>query len=128
MAGRKTLKDSDTDMKKRSKPFAANKASIKALTDEGWTCDTVERRIPKCFITKDCFGFGDILCCSPSKGLMLVQATGGGNMSHRAEKMRLEPRSAIWLASGGRIQIHDWVKRAGQKERECRILEITSQS
>lgn len=122
------MKDSDTDMKKRAKPFAANLASRKMMEAEGWTCSVTEQTIPHCFIKRDTYGFGDLLCCSPSKGIMLVQATGGGNMSHRAEKMRLEPRSAIWLASGGRIQIHDWVKRADKKGRFCRILEITSQS
>ena len=110
---------------KRKKPFAANNASRKKLESEGWTCSTVEQTIPHYFIKRDCYGFGDILACSPTRGIMLVQATGGGNLSTRAEKTRLEPRHAIWLASGGRIQIHDWVKRANQKQRECRILEIT---
>lgn len=111
--------------KKRAKPFSANNASVKKLKSEGWTCETVEKRIPHCFITKDAFGFGDILVMSPSRGIMLVQATGGGNGSTRAIKIRNEPRHAIWLASGGRIQIHDWVKRANQKQRECKIMEIT---
>lgn len=113
---------------KRKKPFAANNESRKALEAQGWTCSITEQTIPKCFIKRDTYGFGDILACSPSKGIMLVQATGGGNLSTRAIKTRLEPRAAIWLASGGRIQIHDWVKRAGKKERECRILEITNKS
>ena len=47
-----------------------------------------------------------------------MQVTGGGNLNARAEKTRLEPRHAIWLAPGGRIILHDWRKRAGQKERE----------
>lgn len=108
--------------------FAANNASRKRLEAEGWSVTVVEQTIGGgCFIKRDAFGFGDLLCCSPTKGIMLVQATGGGNMSARAQKLRQEPYSAIWLASGGRIQIHDWVKRAKQKERECRILEITKQ-
>jgi hypothetical protein len=115
----------------RKKPFAANNASRKLLESEGWTCSTVEQTIPHCFIKRDCYGFGDILACSPSKGIMLVQATGstgGGNMAARVTKTRMEPRHAIWLASGGRIQVHCWTKRAGQKDRECRRLEITKQS
>lgn len=120
-------KEQESKTKKRAKPFAANNASKKKLEAEGWICETVERRLPHCFITKDAFGFGDILAMSPSKGIMLVQATGGSNMSTRIEKTKAEPRHAIWLAANGRIQIHCWVKRAGKKERECRILEITKQ-
>lgn len=113
------------------KKFAANNASMKALQAEGWTCFVVEQKIPKTFITRDVFGFGDILCCSPSRGIMLVQATGGTSTSNfhaRVAKTKAEPRHAIWLASGGRIQIHSWEKKSGQKDRECRVLEITKAS
>ena len=109
---------------KRKKPFAATRASTKMLEADGWTVGTVEQRIPHCFITRDFLGFADLIACSPSRGIMAVQATGGGNLSARAIKTRLEPRSAIWLAAGGRIQIHDWVKRKGQKQRECKVMEI----
>lgn len=110
---------------KRAKPFQANGEAIKRLTEQGWTCTLVEQTIPHTFIKRDAFSFGDILCCSPTRGIMLVQATGGGNGSTRAIKIRQEPRHAIWLAAGGRIQVLDFIKRAGQKERECRITEIT---
>ena len=110
---------------KRKKPFAANREAIKILESQGWTCETVEKRLPHCFITKDAFGFGDILAISPTRGILMIQATGGGNGSTRAIKIRQEPRHAIWLAAGGRIQVWDFVKRAGQKQRDCKILEIT---
>ena len=116
-----------TPKKKRAKPFNANAASVKRLTDEGWTCQIVEYRIPHCFITKDCFGFGDILAISPSRGTMLVQSTGGGNGPARAAKIRNEPRAGVWLACKNRIQVHDWRQRAGQKDRVCMVLEITKQ-
>jgi hypothetical protein len=109
---------------KRAKPFAANSASIKRLESEGWTCTLVEQRIPHCFITRDAFGFGDILCCSPTRGIMLVQATGGGNGAARVRKILNEPRAGLWLASGGRIVVHDWVKVKGQKDRVCQIQTI----
>lgn len=110
---------------KRAKPFAANNATVKALEADGWTCCTVEQRLPHCFITRDAFNFGDILCCSPSRGIMLVQATGGGNASSRLAKIRAEARAGIWLASGGRIQVWDWRKRAGLRDREAVKFEIT---
>ena len=101
---------------------------MKMLEAEGWTCFVVEQRIPHTFITRDVFGFADLLIMSPSRGIALVQVTGGGHLADRAAKIKAEPRHAIWLASGGRIIVHDWVKRAKQKERECRILEITKQA
>ncbi len=111
---------------KRKKPFAANNESRKALELDGWTVGIVEQTIPRTFIKRDFLGFADMIAVSPSRGIMAVQVTGGGNGSTRAIKTRQEPRSAIWLASGGRIQVHDWVKRAGKKDRECRVLEITN--
>jgi len=113
---------------KRAKPFAANLASTKMLEAEGWTVGTVEQRIPHTFITRDLFGFLDLMAMAPSRGLMGVQATGGGNMAARVAKIRLEARAGIWLASGGRIQVHDWVKVKGQKTRHCKILEITKEN
>jgi hypothetical protein len=110
---------------KRAKPFAANLASTKALEADGWTVGTVENRIPHTFITRDLYNFADLIAMAPSRGIMLIQATGGSNMAARIDKVRAEARHAIWLASGGRIQVHCWVKRANQKERECRVLEIT---
>lgn len=113
---------------KRAKPFAANLASTKLLESQGWTCQTVEQTIPHTFIKRDAFGFGDILACSPTRGIMLVQATGGGNGPSRVAKIKAEPRAAIWLASGGRILVMDWKKRAGQTKRECVMVEIAKES
>ena len=113
--------------KTRRKPFAANNASRKKLESEGWTVATVEQRIPHTFITRDAFGFGDLLCCSPTRGIMLVQVTGGkstSNMHARIAKIKAESRHAIWLASGGRIQVHSW--QGIGKKRTCRVFEICS--
>jgi hypothetical protein len=113
---------------KRKKPFAANLASRKLLEADGWTVGMVEQRIPGTFITRDLFGYADMEAISPSRGIMHVQATGGGNLNARVAKIKAEPRHAIALAAGIRIQVHDWRKRVGQKERECVIFEITNQS
>lgn len=112
------------EKKRRAKPFAANNASRKLMESKGWTGDVVEKRIPHCFITVDFMGFADLIMCSPARGIMAIQSTGGGNLNARVLKIKAEPRAAIWLAAGGRIQVHDFVKRAGQKERVCRWMEI----
>lgn len=112
--------------KKRKKPFPATLHSRKALEADGWTVDTVEQRIPHCFITRDAFGFGDLLAIAPSRGIMMVQVTGGlstGNFNARVKKIQAEARAGIWLASGGRIQVHSW--EGVGNNRKLRVLEIT---
>lgn len=115
--------------KKRAKPFAATLASTKLLESEGWTVATVEQRIPHTFITRDCYNFADLLACSPSRGIMLVQVTGHASTSNfhaRIAKTKAEPRHAIWLASGGRIQVHSW--EGIGNNRRLRVLEIMRES
>lgn len=117
-----------SEKKKRKKAFSATNASMKELEREGWTCWVVESRIPHTFITRDAFGFADILAMAPSRGIMLVQVTGGTSTSNyhaRVQKVKEEARHAIWLASGGRIQVHSWERGTTSNERTCRILEIT---
>ena len=109
---------------KRAKPFAANNASTKLLEAGGWTCCTVEQTIPHTFIKRDFAGFADLIAFSPTRGIIAIQVTGGGNGASRIAKIKGEPRAAIWLASGGRIQVHDWRKRAGMRARECCMFEV----
>jgi len=114
---------------KRKKPFAANLASRKFLESAGWIVATVEQRIPHCFITRDLFNFADLLAMSPSRGILLIQVTGGtstGNFHARVAKIKAEPLHAIWLACGGRIQVHSWERSTKSAERKLRCLEITA--
>lgn len=112
-------------MPKRKKPFAANNASRKKLEDDGWTVASIEQTIPHTFIKRDVWNFADLLCCSPCRGILLVQATAGASTSNfhaRIRKVKAEPRHAIWLASGGRIQIHHWNGKGSK--RECMVFEV----
>ena len=106
------------------KRYSANNESKKYLEREGWTVAVVEKTLGGCFIKKDAFGFGDLLAMSPSRGIMLVQSTGGGHLRDRLAKLKAEPMHAIWLASGGRIQVHDWRKTAGRSQRVLHICEV----
>ena len=121
----------ETNTKKRAKPFASTLASTRALEADGWTVATVEQRIPHTFITRDAFGFADLLCCNPRKGVMLVQVTGGTSTSNfhaRVAKIKAEARAGIWLGSGGRIQVHSWERGTKSAKRVCRVLEIQSET
>lgn len=110
---------------KRAKPFAASRESIKHLEADGWTCWSVEKVVPYMFLKIDCFNFGDILAISPSRGIAMVQSTGGkgiSNFNARLEKIKSIPYHAIWLAAGGRIILHSW--EGVGKVRELRSMEI----
>ncbi len=116
----------------RRKPFTASLASRKLLEAQGWIVWGVEQVIPKTFIKRDCYGFGDLLAMSPARGIMLVQATGGpdnSNFCSRVEKVKASAEAGLWMASGGRIQVHSWESSKPQSEhlfkgRWCRILEV----
>jgi hypothetical protein len=111
---------------KRKKPFAANLASTKHMEAEGWTVAAVEQVIPHTFIKRDFMGFADLIAASPTRGIMAIQATGGASTSNaaaRVAKIKAEARAGIWLASGGRIQVHNW-KGKGSKRELC-VQEIT---
>lgn len=100
---------------KRRKPFPASLASRKHLEASAWTVGTVESRIPHTFITRDLFGFADLIAVSPSRGIMLVQCTGHRSTTNgaaRIDKVKAEARAGIWLAAGGRIQVHSWEQSA----------------
>jgi len=116
---------------KRKKPFNATRKSVAALESDGWTVGVVESRIPHTFITRDLFNFADLIAVSPTRGIMLVQVTGGtgkSNFNARVTKIKREARAGIWLAAGGRIQVHSWETQKNSKERTCRVLEMTKES
>ena len=104
------------------------------LESDNWTVGTVESQIPHTFIRRDLYGFADLIAMSPTRGIMLVQVTGSiGNRSNflaRVRKIKASAEAGIWLASGGRIQVHSWETEpmegwmSAMRGRFCRILEI----
>lgn len=109
------------------KPFAATNASRKRMQADGWTVEVVERTIPRCWIKKDFLGFADLIALSPQRGTIAIQATAGASRSNanaRIAKIKSEPRAAIWLACGHRIQVHSWQGKGSK--RECHITELQS--
>lgn len=114
---------------KRKKPFSANNASRKKLESEGWTVGKVDQSVNtgKFVFTVDLWHFADLIAMSPGRGVMLIQATAHTSTSNfhaRVAKVRAEPRHAIALACGIRIQVHSWQGKGSK--RECHILEITA--
>lgn len=108
-------------------PNSPCQRSLAKLRKEGWTCQVTERWNPFANIRIDLFGFCDVLAMRPTAGFMAVQTTSGPNVSARLDKIKSEPKAAIWLASGGRIVIHGWRKvgaRGKRKLWECREMEV----
>jgi hypothetical protein len=99
--------------------------SMKWLRDRGWIVARVEQRliIPDAPypITRDAFGFGDLLAAHRLGGIVLIQATDLTSITKRAEKILRDPKvatnAACWLRAGGTIMLHGWGKR-GPKDRK----------
>jgi hypothetical protein len=99
--------------------------SLRDLRDRGFLVADVEKRlpIPGKFVTRDCYGFGDLLIAGhdPKLGaplIGLVQVTSTGNMSAREKKIRALPEAARWLETGGAILLQGWSKRGKRGERK----------
>lgn len=93
--------------------------SLKHLRSQGYTCQVVEKRIPHCFITKDLFGFIDILAMKEgAMGLIGIQTTSTPNVNARIKKIQLEPLSKMFISTGNRVVIHGWAKRGPRGKRK----------
>lgn len=83
----------------------------------------------KFVFTRDLWEFGDLLCTSPSRGNLIVQATAGhstSNLHARFRKIKANPLAAIWIAHpSNRIQIHSW--QGTGRRRECHVMELTKE-
>ena len=75
---------------------------------------------------QDFLGFADILAVEPGKtGVLAVQACVTGDQSKRLAKIALEPRVALWLAAGNRVQVIGWAKRGARGKRKLWVASVT---
>jgi hypothetical protein len=104
--------------KKRKKAQSCNDLSVKYLTRLGYLCHIVEKRIPGTFITKDMYGFIDILAVRPGE-ILGVQSTSWDHVSHRVNKIAEHENVGRVRESGMRIVVHGWKRtKQGPKLRE----------
>ncbi len=109
--------------------------SLDRLRKRGWTPGIVERRLGR-FVTKDLFGFADILAMKLGETPVLIQTTTGSNLAARRAKIYASDLAADALQSGFRIVLHGWrqlkVNRGGDgkvwtlKEEEVTLGQIMS--
>jgi hypothetical protein len=91
------------------------KRTLAHLRKLGYVADIVERRLPGCFITRDLFGFADILAIHPGERvILLVQTTSRDHLAERLRRVRACPALLTLLAAGVRVEIWGWAKRNGR--------------
>lgn len=101
--------------------------TLAQLRKDGYTASVVERWNQYAGIRQDLFGGIDVLACRPAAVLFSggvgdgeilgVQACIGGNGDHAARKAKLlrEPRIAVWIASGGHVEVWSWQTRRSEE-------------
>ena len=85
-------------------PTARSMAHLRA---QGWTVGVVEQRIPRTNITRDLFGFIDLLAIKGGETLA-VQVTSGSNMAARQRKITDHPNLPAVRAAGWAVVVHGW--------------------
>lgn len=87
--------------------------TLKHLRAAGYVADVVEKRLPRVHVTKDLFGFIDVLAVREAE-VLGVQATSGSNVAARIAKINAHENWPTVRASGLRVVVHGWAKRKGR--------------
>lgn len=98
--------------------------TLKKLREEGYTAEVVEKRIPRMMITKDLFGFIDVIAIRDGETLA-VQTTSGNNVAARIRKIADNPNLAAVRAAGWGIHVHGWRKLKSSRRWECRVVDVS---
>jgi hypothetical protein len=109
------------------KKISPTQRSLKALREDGWTVEVVERWNPYARIRQDLFNFIDMVAIKPGHPITGIQVTAAG-ASSRVRKIRAEPAAPLWLLAGGSLLVHSWAKRGPRGKRkvyQCRVIDIT---
>jgi hypothetical protein len=88
--------------------------SLKAMRDQGYYAEVVERYNSFTKRRNDLFGFIDILCLGQNQ-VIGVQTTSYSNMSARIKKIREHENVHLVVASGIRILVHGWKKNKSNR-------------
>lgn len=112
--------------KPRSKRTDLNPLQRRWFEREGYTYARVEHANAFGGVNVDLWGFADYLACKPGEGIVLIQTTDITSASKREKKARSKPELWVWLAAGGRFQVHAWKQPGGPGSRwEMVVREVT---
>ena len=119
------------------KGLSATQRTLRALRDQGMLVDiaekwTVNPKHPAGGFRKDLFGFIDLICLDPGRGIVAIQSCGQSFKAHIDKILDSECTENVieWLKCGGHLQVWGWrkvkLKRGGKAMRwKPRIREIT---
>lgn len=99
------------DRPRKSKGKSPTARSLELLRSRGYRAEVVEQRIPHCFITRDLFGFIDILAIKGPE-VLAVQTTSGAHVANRMTKIAECDSIAEVRRLGWTIHVHGWRKNA----------------
>lgn len=119
------MSDDEPKPRRKRPSTSPTKRSLAKLRDAGYHVEIVERWNPFARIRQDLLGFIDLIAIKPGE-ILAVQVTSSG-VSARLEKIRNEPRARMWLAAGGRLEVHGWRlvgKRGERKTYQARVVRI----
>jgi len=85
--------------------------SVEHLRAFGWTVGVVEQRIPHTNITRDLYGFIDLVAIRGAE-TMAVQVTSGSNVSARVHKIAESEHVGAVRKAGWTIVVHGWRKNS----------------
>lgn len=94
--------------------------SLRALKEDGWTAEKVERWNSHARVMNDLFGFIDIVAVRGSTTLA-VQATSRSNVSARVRKIADSPMVGPVREAGWAIEVWGWEKVKGRWELARRV-------
>jgi hypothetical protein len=97
--------------------------SVEHLRACGWTVGVVEQRIPHTNITRDLYGFIDLLAIRGAE-TMAVQVTSGSNVSARVHKIAESEHVGAVRTAGWAIVVHGWRKNA-RGEWTLRVVDVS---
>lgn len=91
--------------------------SMKLLREQGWShVGSVEKWIPGANVRRDLFGFIDLIALEPRiPAVVAIQCyTESARAAHLRKLAELDAKTgavSAWLASNGRLVLHEWRKR-----------------
>lgn len=118
--GESCTKNRQIDMATRKRSPSA--LSIDRLTAAGYLVGRVEQTIPHTRITRDLFGFVDLLAIREDE-VLAVQVTSASNVAARVAKITGHENLRAVREAGIRIEVHGWRVKDG--EDICRVVDLS---
>jgi hypothetical protein len=89
--------------------------SLAWFRERGYLADVAERRIRN-WITKDLFGFADIVAVHPASGeICFCQTTTAAHIAARVAKAEALDTFRPVLVAGVTVRFHGWAKKRGPR-------------